>query len=49
MKNKLSSLKLWNSPFQISLPGDNDLGSLTIQGLWPSSYIANQMAEFPLH
>lgn len=41
VKNKLFSLRLWNSPFQISQPGDNDLGFLATQGLWPSGYIAN--------
>lgn len=47
MKDKLSCLRLWNSPFQISQPGDNDLGSLATPGLWPSDYTANQVAVFP--
>lgn len=34
-------------PVHISQPGDNDLGSLATQGLWPSDYIANQVAMFP--
>lgn len=47
MKNKLSSLGLWKSPSRSLSLVTNDLGSLAIQGLWPSGYIARQVAVFP--